>query len=69
MNVNDTKYHTNKEIQLKLKDVGTTRQLQVKIKRQKVRPIFLIKQVYILKLSVFLLHLSHANVTFILTSC
>ena len=51
MNVNDTKYYTNKEIWLKLKDVGTTKQLQVKIKRQKI--IFLIKQVYILKLSVF----------------
>ena len=53
MNVKDTKYRTNKEIQLKLKDVGTTKQLQVKIKRRKI--IFMIGQVglYILKLSVF----------------
>ena len=49
MNVKDTTYYTNKEI--KLKDVGTTNQLQVKIKRQNI--IFLIKLVFILKLSVF----------------
>ena len=54
MNVKDTKYRTNKKIQLKLKDVGTTKQLQVKIKRRKI--IFMLRQVglYILKLSVFL---------------
>ena len=57
MNVKDTKYRTNKVIQLKLKDVGTAKQQvkqQVKIKRRKI--IFMITQVglYILKLSVFL---------------
>ena len=51
MNVKDTTNYSNREIYIKLKDVGTTKQLQVKIKRMKI--IFLIKQVYILKLSVF----------------
>ena len=53
MNVKNTEYSINKEIQLNLKDVGlgTTKQLQVKNKRQKI--IFLIKKVYFLKLSMF----------------
>ena len=66
MNVKDTKYRTNKEIQLKLKDVGTTKQLQVKIKRRKI--IFPSRPIYF-KAKCFSLHLSHDNVTFILTCC
>ena len=53
MNVKNTEYSINKEIQLNLKYIGlgTTKQLQVKNKRQKI--IFLIKKVYFLKLSMF----------------